>query len=794
MLVMSTYKITKLKSGDSQTGFDTFLNIFWQLSGSSYIFNPEEKHYLKEDELYLLSPSQMFSYYVNSGTLLHFSFFPEGLCPIEEDYSVCNIPPLDVDSSKLKEILSSILDVSDREDPYNNLMIDSLILLLFHELLTNYHTDKTTDSYDGSNQRLPIILSYLNTHYREKISLEELSKVACLSSSYIPQFFRRNLKMTISDYIKMVRLNHAHHLLVTSEKTVETIAEESGFPNIHSFSQSFNESYGMKPTKYRKTLSSVSSDLNDEPILKKYQHYDYSFAGSNRPDISVCQALATVSVTKSTPIIKNKFCKILNAGDARNLIKSNMQDILRQTIEEIPFEYIYISRLLFDDMTLYHEQPSGDPFLVFSNLDTLCDMLMSLSAKPIFELAYMPRKLADKNYMLHSNENDFISMPNDFEKWDFLVRGIATHLGKKYGVSWLKNCLFSIWPFPNEADVPYYLEPEQYFMLYQHTYKNLKEVNPSIQVCALRFSLHNANTDEWLCTFFSLCKEHDCLPDFIGYDIFEIMPISFLHPYDQESGVREPLEYLPMHDFVNKLMDFTRELTVTKRKLSIIEWNFCFTINPLNDSIFRAIYILSAFIDYLQDDLFLGCSNLSDFGEFSQFRSNIFWGGRGLFTENAIPKASFFAYKFLSYLGPSLIKKGKNWCITKAENNDIQILLFNFQPFCTLPPYDLPVLEKYEDFFDMQKQIDFQITLTDLPCRKYSRVDMFLNRSSGSSYDFWVETGCPSLDNPVIYNHMIHQSYPRAASSTMEAHDQTLEIKEQLAPLEARLILLTALE
>ena len=58
--------------------------------------------------------------------------------------------------------------------------------------------------------------------------------------------------MTYSAYVQQIRLEKAEHLLISSEKTIEEIAENVGYNNKGYFYKIFQEKYGMTPSKFRK--------------------------------------------------------------------------------------------------------------------------------------------------------------------------------------------------------------------------------------------------------------------------------------------------------------------------------------------------------------------------------------------------------------------------------------------------------------------------------------------------------------------------------------------------------------
>ena len=67
-----------------------------------------------------------------------------------------------------------------------------------------------------------------------------------------PKMFREKLDTSFLKYINEIRLLHAAGQLRDARKTIDQIAEESGFKNARSFSTKFREYYQILPSEYRR--------------------------------------------------------------------------------------------------------------------------------------------------------------------------------------------------------------------------------------------------------------------------------------------------------------------------------------------------------------------------------------------------------------------------------------------------------------------------------------------------------------------------------------------------------------
>lgn len=111
-----------------------------------------------------------------------------------------------------------------------------------------------------SNVHLANAMKIINEEYFEEITLDNLSKRIFVSPYYLSHLFRDELKMTFSDYLTKVRIDHAKKFLSEGE-TVERTAEHAGFNDTGYFMKTFKRYVGITPAKYRKSVYNVESGL-----------------------------------------------------------------------------------------------------------------------------------------------------------------------------------------------------------------------------------------------------------------------------------------------------------------------------------------------------------------------------------------------------------------------------------------------------------------------------------------------------------------------------------------------------
>lgn len=100
--------------------------------------------------------------------------------------------------------------------------------------------------------RLRPALEYIQKHYREKITLEEIARAAHLSVSRLCHLFGEQMQFTVFDYLAGLRVSRAKSLLLSTDRTCLQICYDSGFFNLSYFNRTFKQQTGMTPTQFRR--------------------------------------------------------------------------------------------------------------------------------------------------------------------------------------------------------------------------------------------------------------------------------------------------------------------------------------------------------------------------------------------------------------------------------------------------------------------------------------------------------------------------------------------------------------
>jgi AraC family transcriptional regulator len=99
--------------------------------------------------------------------------------------------------------------------------------------------------------RLKRVLAYVDDNLSHDISLDDLARVACLSSHHFSELFRQSMGTSPYRYVMARRVECAKVMLRTSVKGVLEIALAVGFSDQSHFSKVFRRATGTTPGLYR---------------------------------------------------------------------------------------------------------------------------------------------------------------------------------------------------------------------------------------------------------------------------------------------------------------------------------------------------------------------------------------------------------------------------------------------------------------------------------------------------------------------------------------------------------------
>lgn len=123
---------------------------------------------------------------------------------------------------------------------------------LFILLYRNYKEHFPLSTVNRSTRRILDIQRYVELHYTEELSLDEVSKLFYSDMFYTSRLFKKITGFTFKDYIIRLRIARAKELLYHTLDDITTVSLNSGFNNVNHFIRIFKKFEGITPYQFRK--------------------------------------------------------------------------------------------------------------------------------------------------------------------------------------------------------------------------------------------------------------------------------------------------------------------------------------------------------------------------------------------------------------------------------------------------------------------------------------------------------------------------------------------------------------
>lgn len=139
-----------------------------------------------------------------------------------------------------------------REEAPDYELYESECLTQLMTLLLTKKQERGGHASGETLQKWVQIHQYLEEHFAEKITLEDLGKRFSVSKYYMLRGFKRRYGVTIVQFINQCRMNYAKNELRFTDKQIDTIAEECGIHDSSYFNRIFRTTEGISAGAYRR--------------------------------------------------------------------------------------------------------------------------------------------------------------------------------------------------------------------------------------------------------------------------------------------------------------------------------------------------------------------------------------------------------------------------------------------------------------------------------------------------------------------------------------------------------------
>lgn len=235
-----------------------FIEIIYQINGQSYQIIDQKQIQLFPGEFIILNTDQIHENPIINSDVINILISPKLLSNMIVESS------FDSSVVKLKDLfLNYTHEAKYTIDHQSQGILQTLIFNFLNKQEFDYLLQRTyliqflLSIYKNTkfeivmhSNRKSDLFMYIHNNLKTA-SLNEYSKLMCLSPSATSIKIKKYYNLTFLEILQDFRLTKAMQLLITTDSNIETIASEIGYENHSYFYKLFKAKYGMTPKQYR---------------------------------------------------------------------------------------------------------------------------------------------------------------------------------------------------------------------------------------------------------------------------------------------------------------------------------------------------------------------------------------------------------------------------------------------------------------------------------------------------------------------------------------------------------------
>lgn len=478
------------------------------------------------------------------------------------------------------------------------------------------------------------ILDYIERRYKDKLTLSEISQDFYMTPQYFSRYFKEKNKTTFYNYLSHIRLEHAVHDLMISNKSLLHLALDHGFPNIDSFNTLFKKVYMDTPSNYRKKhLQKREEETENYKSLLKDVIFEHKRENEHQLNQTVM-----IDVTKSENL-SLFFKEIINLGSIHYLNDYDIKQQLNALQKDLGFKYARINldvpKNYVSDYSYYIEERTFD-------------FLVNYGFKLWFVI-------------------DYRAIYQDLETYLQYLKGLLSHFANRYSIDTIR-----FWRFELSYRT---LFNEEKCHKYFNVFYQIKAIVESFQC---HESLYGPEL---------ILGYHQSISYFIDYAIKHQIY------FEKLTFVAEPFQYYcdkgtwvvrrtkDVNYIKNKIVSIKSDHPNLKQCASsiyVVMWNDSVRKeNILNDSCYRGAYIFKNIFECYGEVDALAYGTPLDLISGTSDDKRALSGSHGLISKHGIYKPAYYAYSFLNKFGNHFIYKDEYSLVTDMNHQNYQIFVHN---------------------------------------------------------------------------------------------------------------------
>lgn len=309
------------------------------------------------------------------------------------------------------------------------------LLEIFCILLERCKSSAPVHHPKNLSPRIARTVTWVQEHYPENLSLQEIASRLHVSSAHLSRQFRAEVGSSFREFLTETRFKRAVRDIALTSRPIGQLVSDNGFCSLRRFSLLFRQRYALQPSVWRKgvragTLTADTGHIAppDEQRTRRISPVALFSLLSRRVDGSgltpgsdIAFRAESVNPTFAQPkgrIIPRRYTIAVNRAD--ELLKQHVQEQLHCLKAQLPSFQVEMADPLNDFLSRHniHTGELNPTWSPWSNLDLACGFLKKLGVNPLFRLS-----TTAKNDMLEEfiHHNLLLLGREYVQSWSFII-------------------------------------------------------------------------------------------------------------------------------------------------------------------------------------------------------------------------------------------------------------------------------------------------------------------------------------------------------------------------------------
>ncbi|WP_124065916.1 AraC family transcriptional regulator [Clostridium sp. E02] len=162
----------------------------------------------------------------------------------------------------LFRVIIGIIEEARMKKPYYKDNIRGLLQAWLTELLRLSDAEVNVMRRRPHTALISDALNYISEQYLKEIKIKDLAVQCNMSESHFRRVFEDGMKMKPLEYINLIRIQQSCEFLKNTEKSMDEVAESSGFASVSAFNRNFKKVMSCSPYQWKKSKEKDENRLD----------------------------------------------------------------------------------------------------------------------------------------------------------------------------------------------------------------------------------------------------------------------------------------------------------------------------------------------------------------------------------------------------------------------------------------------------------------------------------------------------------------------------------------------------